>query len=93
MRGQLLRPPDCCATPADWITVPQLTVSHDRLAFFPAGLSSNAGPLHSSLKIIASLTCHFIDIYQINDNKYGTVQELRSTFSHTKSINIDFSFV
>ena len=26
-------------------------------------------------------------------NKYGTVQELRSTFSHTKSINIDFSFV
>ena len=24
-------------------------------------------------------------------NKYGTVQELRSTFSHTKSINIDFA--
>ena len=26
-------------------------------------------------------------------NKYGTVQELRSTFSHNKSINIDFSLV
>ena len=26
-------------------------------------------------------------------SKYGTVQELRSTFSHTKSINIDFSLV
>ena len=26
-------------------------------------------------------------------NKYGTVQELRSTFSHIKSINIDFSLV
>ena len=24
-------------------------------------------------------------------NKYGTVQELRSTFSNIKSINIDFS--
>ena len=27
------------------------------------------------------------------ENKYGTVQELRSTFSHTKSSNIDFCFV
>ena len=26
-------------------------------------------------------------------NKYGTVQELRSTFSHIKTINIDFSLV
>ena len=26
-------------------------------------------------------------------NKYGTIQELRSTFSHTKSINIDYSLV
>ena len=24
-------------------------------------------------------------------NKYGTVKELRSTFSHIQSINIDFS--
>ena len=27
------------------------------------------------------------------NNKYGTVQVLRSTFSHIKSINIDFSLV
>ena len=27
------------------------------------------------------------------ENKYGTVQELRSTFSHTKSNSSDFSLV
>ena len=27
------------------------------------------------------------------NNKYGTVQELRTTFSHTISINIDFCLV
>ena len=27
------------------------------------------------------------------ENKYGTVQELRSTFSHSKSINIVFCLV
>ena len=30
---------------------------------------------------------------QTEKNKYGTVQELRSTFSHTKSIYSDFSLV
>ena len=34
-----------------------------------------------------------IGLVNIGLNKYGTVQELRSTFSHIKSINIDFSLV
>ena len=34
-----------------------------------------------------------LEIGKCLQNKYRTVQELRSTFSHTKSINSDFSLV
>ena len=31
--------------------------------------------------------------HEMNKNKYGSVQELRSAFSHIKSIYLDFSLV
>jgi len=34
-----------------------------------------------------------LTVYRLKMNKHGTIQELRSTFSHIKSINIDFSLV
>ena len=34
-----------------------------------------------------------VSVSKMMKNKYGAVQELRSTFSHINSVNIDFSLV
>ena len=58
---------------------------------FGALLANRTPPPPSSTKISANTRRQLQAI--LAKNKYGTVQELRHTFSHTKSINIDFSLV
>ena len=64
-----------------------------------AGVVDDAGDWEQAL-YVHILRCVLPDdiCVCVNDtwgkmNKYGTVQELRSTFSHIKFINIDFSLV